>query len=653
MAVVFVFRADLAATRNMHVRQIASSECRSGRKMVKLIKKKIQKLFSAVLLLAAFHVHAQVGVDPDDYFYTLVESWENRGLLREVPPLRPYSLASIQNILQNVIKRGSKHDVDLAIEYWQKLMGKAWYVTADTQGDAGFVVAGTEDTYEDGDSLYHKYPVMVSTNPPIAGDMLLYKDCISMCYRLGLNIRSEESDAWFLPRMENSPHDARQDAASLGPLYGYIDVNDVISIGHSDLFLQAGIYRSGYGPFRDAGLALNDSAYHAANLSFSIVKKKWSYAQQYSAIGATYSYDGSNLAPGKFLAFHAIEYKFLPNLSLSYYETMVYGNRFDLSYLLPVPYMAAQGIGGNADNLQMGLLLKFRPYKGLLLAADIFVDDIDVNKMVKDFSFKSKNRIAMQLGAAYTPESAIMNKMEIRMAAVLPYTYTHWEYATAGALSGTAGMTPQMYNYQDYTNNGIPMGSTLPPNSLAVFTSVELTPAKNFHLKIGTTLVSHGNLAESLTEEEALLYLLSENGMYATDGSIRMHSMFGDPYRDVHDGGTHVESAWNSLNFLNQEHKLLLIQTSVDADYTFPSFGVGTLALNAGYTFEYIGNMGVDSNIYPGGRVVSLGNNLYAIDGSGSYTGTDVVTHFQNEWKNRMIDHIIKNYLTLGVRFTF
>ncbi len=617
------------------------------------VSRLIKKMFPMVLLSAAVCAHAQVGVDPDDYFYTLVESWENRGLLREVPPLRPYPMASIQNILQNVIKRGNERDVELAVEYWQKLTGRGWHVAARTEGDVVFPVSDAG-----GDPSFDFDPednVMLSLNPSVEGDALLYKDWISMSYRLGLAVRSQESDAYFLPLYVNSPHDARQDAATLGPLYGYIDMNDVLSIGRSDLFLQAGIYRSGYGPFRDAGLALNDSTYHSANLSVSVVKEKWSYVQQYSAIGATHSNDGSGLSPGKFLAFHAFEYKFLPNLSLSYYETIVYGNRFDLSYLLPVPYMAAQGIGGNADNLQMGLLLKFRPYNGLLLAADIFVDDIDVNKLVKDFSLKSKNRIAMQLGASFTPENLVLSKMEVRFAAVLPYTYSHWEYASTGGYAGTAGMSAQMYNYQDYTNNGVPMGSPLPPNSLGFFTSVELTPLKNFRLKLGASIVSHGNVAESLSDDEAMRYLLSDDGVYATDGSIFMHSMFADPARDVHDGGTHVASAWDDMNFLNQSHKLLLLQATVDADYTFPSFRFGTLSLNAGYTFEYIGNKPKDvrfANLYPGGRVAGTGDGPYTIDGVGSYTKEEVLVFFRDKWEKNLMN-VITNYLRIGMSFTF
>lgn len=49
------------------------------------MKKKLLSFFVfAAVLASAF---AQVSVDPDDYFYTLSQGWEIRGLTKAAPPM--------------------------------------------------------------------------------------------------------------------------------------------------------------------------------------------------------------------------------------------------------------------------------------------------------------------------------------------------------------------------------------------------------------------------------------------------------------------------------------------------------------------------------------------------------------------------------------
>ena len=61
----------------------------------------MKKKFVVALCLVLFTIplFAQVSVDPDDTFYTLVEAWEIRGLIDEVPPLRPFPIKNIRDIL--------------------------------------------------------------------------------------------------------------------------------------------------------------------------------------------------------------------------------------------------------------------------------------------------------------------------------------------------------------------------------------------------------------------------------------------------------------------------------------------------------------------------------------------------------------------------
>ena len=595
----------------------------------------------AVLLLIGIlsPLFSQMSIDPNDVFYEYVEEWEIRGLLRNVPPIRPYPINNIKEILQNVIKRGNEHDVEIAIAYWQQLSGRQWRIV----GEA----SATGKVSRDDDGRNFEKQIVVS--PYFAGDGYLYKDWLSYSCKMGLNVRTEEDMELFLPRYVNSPFDARQDPAKMGPAKGFVDVNGGASLGNTTFFMQAGLNRTGYGPFFGEGLALNESSYHSANLSFTVLKKNWSYVQQYSAIGATRGFDGSGLAPEKFVAFHALEYKIGSRFSLGYYESIVYGNRFDLSYFLPAPYMAAQGIGGNDDNLQMGVVTKYRPFDNFLWQTEFFVDDLDVNKIFK-FDFDGKNRFALKTGVFYAPDNSFCSKIKFNYTCIMPYTYTHWEYDPDK--TGSADIKANYYNYQNYTNNNVHIGTPFEPNSDAISFSVDFQPTKELHLSIGTNFSRHANIVESLSDDEAFEYLCADYGVYATDGSERTHSMF--------DGGRHVDTAWEELNFLNQKTKMYVFQGSIFANYTLPKLKMGTLSFNLGYVFEYIHNKGVDENIYDGGRVrydAATGQYIYTGGASDAVVGTHISKHelverFKAAWKDNLYDEV-NNYFSVGVKYVF
>ena len=304
---------------------------------MRMARRTLSIILLSLLVLPAF---AQISVDPNDDFYEYAQAWEIRGLVKTLPPVRPYSLNSIKNILQQVIKRGNRKDVALAIEYWNEISGKPMGVKFEAKGKGKLtrtnkVDASDDDAESDLDKL-------IWGRFALAGDAFVFPDFVSIGYDLGVLARTEKNEGPFLPYYTNSAYDAIQDAASLGPLNGYIDMNASAAIGTHEFFAQGGVNRSGYGPFLRKGLAINDTGYHMGNVSYSIVKDTFSFVQQYSAIGATKSYDGSGLKPEKFMAFHALEYKFTPKFSASYYESIVYGKRFDLSYFLPVPFLVAQ-----------------------------------------------------------------------------------------------------------------------------------------------------------------------------------------------------------------------------------------------------------------------------------------------------------------------
>lgn len=594
--------------------------------------KKFLVLFFA-LFLGTSSIFAQVSVDPNENFYTLVESWELRGLISEVPPLRPFPLSVIRDILQTVIEKGNERDVSNAQMYWEKVTGKPWNASLETR------VSYKKDINESG---FGK--ALVGLYPDVNGDITLFDNFVSIGYHLGMAVYNN-SVSDYLPVYENDLHDGLTDSANLGPFEAFWDMNDVLALGTKNIFIQTGIYRSGYGPFLASGLALNDNSYHKTNFSFTTIHPKWSYAQQYSSIGATTSYDGSDQAPDKYIAFHALEFKPFPFLSFSYYETIVFGKRLDPSYLMPVPYYIAQGIGGYNDNLQMGILLKVRPVKSLLWATDLFVDDVSANELVK-LNFDTKLRLAAKTGLIYTPENSYCTRMGFDYMMITPFTYSHWEYDD---LNVSAKISPGCFNFQNYTNNGIPMGSSYPPNSDRICLVIDFLPIPPLHIKVQSSFLRHANICESFSDEEALKLLLGKAGQYATDGSIYTHPNLEDPGSKL---GEHIDTAWDHLNFLNQDHKMYVLQEGLDVEYAFKKMKWGQVTLKFSYLFEWIKNPGVTNHLYPGGLVTESGG-AFTYKGSNYSSAEDLVEAARQDWIDNIGSDQINNFFTLGLRYQF
>lgn len=612
---------------------------------------KVNKIFKlpliiCILFVSVMPVFSQMSVDPNDEFYDYAQTWEIRGLVKNLPPVRPYSMNSIKHILQEVVKRGSEKDREIALDYWNTITGKVMHVVA--EGDGEVKLTKTDDDTDFDKLIWGRFA--------LAGDGYLYKELLSVGYDLGVTARNKEYEKDLLPYAVYPSYDARQDSASLGPLFGYIDMNVSAAVGTSEFFLQGGVNRTGYGPFLRKGLTLNENGYHSGNLSYSIVKDKFSFTQQYSVIGATKSYDATKLKPNKYLAFHALKYKFSDRFSASYYESIVYGKRFDLSYFLPVPFMICQGLGGNSDNTQSGLLFEYKPFRNLLWATDLFIDDFDVNALAKG-SLDSKNRFGLQTGLIYAPADSFCRKLSFTYTAIAPYTYSHWDYVDDGA----SRIEPNMYNYQVYNNNGIPIGSTYEPNTDVIEFAIDFKPTRNLHVDLATSFLRHANVCESDSDEEAIKYLSSDFKTYATDGGILTHPMFSSDGED----GEHVETAWKSLNFLNQEHKMYVVQAKINVDYTLPPTKVGQLTINFGNTFEYVHNKGVDANIYDGidydgNNIKKLDNGKYTVGKDATeYTKDEIISRFRRtvdgakrDWINNFTNEI-NDYIYIGITYKF
>lgn len=630
------------------------------------MKKKICCLL-AVFFVSVGGLFAQVSVDPNDYFYTLAQAWELKGITGPLPQLRPYPASVIARIIEDVISVGIyedgtivphyEQDVQSALYQYERIFSKKWHVGVELGGAYKAEIDLNTEDFDDKKNL-----VFV---PEVHGDIVFNK-WVDFGYKVGFYAQHSDWED-ILPKYTNPDHDAILDAANVGPMDIFSEFNSRIAVGTTQYYATAGLNRVGYGPFLGTGLALNDTAFHAAGVTMQVNRPKWSFASLFEAIGASNNL-GEDSSGNKYLAFHAIRLHPFPWLSVSYYENVIFGRHSDFFYLLPAPFMGIQNINGSNDNIQLGLLFELRPARNLVWATDIFVDDLDVETIAK-LDFDSKQRIALQTGVRYAPESSPCVLLSADYTIIMPYTYTHWEYENENShvITGTA------WNYQNYTNTGYPIGSSLPPDSDRFLFSIQFQPKSFFRLTIDTAFSRHQNVAEVDTRSEGADYILSDPNTYKTDGSIYTHShMSGGEGSSV---GKHVNTARYHLNFMTGDHSMLVCQAGLKGVVDLPhkKGSRGRFSIHFGYTFEYIKNAGIDRDIYTSvgyttktdsdGNITSYTykDTPYTVSEYGTAADAYDAMYAQAErdadqalsdWRDALYD-CVNHYISLSVKYTY
>jgi len=622
---------------------------------MKSISKKIIFISILVFSFSIFELTAQTSVNTNDKFYEEAQSWYLRGLVKkDLPSLRPYPLNTISEILNDVIEIGTNNgeknasDVETAKEEYERIFGKKWKFYLN--GGADVKVSKAKYENETSSSKTKNLEGEIG----FQGD-IKFHDLVGFGYNIGFYGETKDFEKWS-PLYTNILQDSIYDAATVSKFSVYNNWNTNVQFGKSDIYATAGVSRIGFGDFYGDSLSLNDNGYHSANIVFNITRDKWSYASVLESIGATSNLhkENLNLNSGKYLAFHTIKFHATKKFDISYYENVLFGSNFNFAYLFPAPYMAIQNIGGANDNLQMGFLFDYKIISGLLWSTDLFIDDFAVDEVAK-LDFDSKLRFGFQTGLIYTPENSTFNKISLNYQVVMPYVYSHWEYenSSSGFFDGNT------VNYQNYMNAGVHIGSVLDPNSDKISFNAKFNPTKKLSLDFSTSFIRHANSAEAFSEEDAFEYVLSKANTYSTDGTAYMHQMFSD---ENGTSGNHVSQAWDCLGFMTSEHKMYVTQAGLSSQYDFSKTKAGQFSVKFGYTFEYVKNAGVNSNIYNGlGDTYSYNeeNKTHNFNGKANLSEDDfkeevksVINQQKQDWINNLYDEV-NHYLSVSVKYQY
>lgn len=580
------------------------------------------------VLLISFAAFSQASTDPSDNFYTQVQRWETLKLIKKQPPLRPYPVSLIKDILSEVIEGDNPAEAENARACYEDLFKKAYIIKENVEVNLSVKDSMDKQFYSveglDGDidfpgflSAGYKLDFVTSVNP--------FNDC--------------------LPQNVIRPYFLK-DGYPIGPVYNFMEVDGSIAATFGNCYVQAGINHNSFGPFYDENIVISANAKHTANFSFVYNGEKWNFTQGLFILNATNGLT-QDMFPNKLMMMHAVSFTPFDWATICFYENVIYGKRFDPSYFIPMLYMVTQGVTGyEDDNLFMGLNLQTQLMKGLVWNTDFYLDDVGFSGLKEYHSIKL--RAAAQTGFTFVPEKQTwLEKAQFNYTMVSPFMYAHYQPVmnANGEFERTGGLPA--VNYQIYTTCGQGIGSQLDPNSDKFALSASFKPVKGLKLTAGAALIRHGNVSEGLTEQEQLDYLNSPEGYFTTDGGIRQDPLtfsFKDGEEDKLD---YLDSAWYKFMFLNQKTIQYTVQANAGVMYTFPDTKAGRFSLGLDYTFEHINNYGVSSEIFKGTGTMNA-------DGEwtpGTCTAADVQKAL-DEWRKNLVN-VTNHYVTFYFKYQF
>jgi hypothetical protein len=534
----------------------------------------IGALVVATLLFASISpAFAQLVSDPNDRLYTDLELWMDRGLTDKLPPLRPYPVQLVKKVLADVKARGNQADQDLAAFYLSKIDGGA--------NVHAIASALARTTFTD---KYAELGLLGSLQGSIVPWM-------TYSAKIGIVATSEQAPA-LLPDYQRNPLDYVSDnVKSIYHFYPRMSMIGSGTVGTDSVYFQAGAIRGSFGPFWGDNAVLSPDSPQAGQFSFVYHDNSMSLTMALMAITASGAY-GNGLYPNKFLALDGLEFYPTDWLTLGVFDAMVWGNRFDPLYLLPVVSFYSEGLTGYPDNAFIGLSGGVKLPAALKADFLLYVDDASFNDLVR-LNFNTMLLAALQVGLSWTPNLPFLTRIRITNLLITPYTYSHENY----------GNDPTGPNYLNYTNHGTNIGPSIQPNSDRLEIEALARPLSWLDVTGFGRLILHGNASSGLG-------IVGSPG----DGSIFDNGADSSGFTFSPDTGR--SAGWVYDRFLSQS----VLEKVLQAGFTTTAYletPIGEVKATFGYTFEYI----LDGTIV----------------GVGPVSGNDA----------------INNYVTLGVTFTY
>ena len=510
--------------------------------------------FLAIAALAAgtAPLFAQLASDPNDRMYTDLKLWEDRGLVQNLPQLKPYPIQLLKKLLSDVQDKGNPDDAARARAYY-----------ADMDGVIHIHPGTGLEARTDFRNAYLQYTFL---GGPFQGSL---DPLVSYSTWFAGVANNAPGDALEPGPISRSPVDYISDpgVTSIGGVFPRVSLASAASIGSDRFWFQAGDIRGSWGPFWGDNAVLSPMAPQSGQFSVVYRGDNFTAMDSVMAISAVND-DGSGAPqPQKFLALHGLELYLLPWLTVGIFESVVWGPRFEPFYLLPYAvHFYSQGLISYPDNSFIGINGSLKLPQNVRVDFMAYFDDMSFNDIVR-LNFNTRMKFAAQGGVSWTPNQPLLARLSFEALMITPYTYSHSDPST-----GTL-------NYLDYSNAGQNMGPSLDPDSLRLELNALLRPDPAVDVKPFARLILRGNASAALPTGNGTIF----------------------------DDGTQVTPpAYESFHFLDQSVIEKRFQLGADTS-AFCTLPFGSLKLYATYTFEYILDAGLSAGAMAVNNYLTLG----------------------------------------------
>jgi hypothetical protein len=503
--------------------------------------------------------------DPNDAIYADIDVWATKGVLKNLPRLRPYTEAMTIGLLNEVLSKGTDADAVEAQRYLDILKDGKVHPRADVRADAAISSKGSNTNY------------VVAGAPGLSVNSL-FGD------RFGISARM---DVWLTKGQTSdvTPYGTNYDRDFLygsgsglgGGVEATQDLVSDASYGDENLGVQAGFMRGSWGPIYDDGVIIGPQSPETGQFTFS-----WRTPELTADVGFFMLQQGwadTGFSSGKYLMIHGVNWAPVSWLELGINESMVWTNRIEPLYFIPLSeYFMSQSFSGYGDNSFAGLTASVYLPQNLKLDLVGYADDINFAGILKG-EWDTKWKLAAQARLSWAPETPVLQLLTLDYTAVGPYTYTHW---ADGYMTDSNG-TPIPYNGAlAYTNKGENIGPALDPNSDRVVLKARSRSYQGLQVTGIATLIRHGDASQI--------------------NAPPYHPANGDTSGDLEDSGVDATNGWifqgpyntgtwpEYFRFLTQSILQITSQAGFDLSYSRPIAGLGIMQLDFGYLFEYIAN---------------------------------------------------------------
>ena len=170
--------------------------------------------------------------------------------------------------------------------------------------------------------------------------------------------------------------------------------------------------------------------------------------------GGTFGILGTGGFSKKYMAFHHLNIKLRPNLTIGLFESVMYGDStsgLKLEYMNPIIfYRAIEQQNGSEDNAVAGLDFKWNIENRWSLYGQLVIDELLIDEAFSGTG-SWRNKQGVQLGVKYLDAFGVDNLMvQVETNKARPYTYAHEDGFTSYSHYNLALAHPLGANFTEY-----------------------------------------------------------------------------------------------------------------------------------------------------------------------------------------------------------